>query len=231
MGRGGASPRQGGAPADPAFDRLLGLPLVPRDGAGVLRERTDGGAHERALRLREGRSRGAPGSRRDLHGGHAGPEFRPGRLAHDGLPHAGAGAFLRRHLLPPAGRARAPRVPLAAHADRGGLARSAGSGPGGGPVDHGSPAAAGRRHTGHARQARRVCKGGDAARGGLRPGVRRLRWRAEVPPRHRALPPPSPPSPHGRRERAAHGDAHAHLHGTGRDLRSDRWRLRALRDR
>ena len=41
--------------------------------------------HERALRQRQGRPRGAPRRRRDLHGGGAG-DHRPGRLADDRLP-------------------------------------------------------------------------------------------------------------------------------------------------
>ena len=89
-------------PADPALGRLLGLPLVPRDGARVLRGRRDGGLHERALRQRQGRPRGAPRRRRPLHGGGAGDQ-RPGRLADDRLPRPRGRAVLRRHLLP-AGR-------------------------------------------------------------------------------------------------------------------------------
>ena len=39
VGAGGARPGEGGAEADLSFDRLLGLPLVPRDGAREFRER------------------------------------------------------------------------------------------------------------------------------------------------------------------------------------------------
>ena len=56
-------------------------------------------ADERALRLREGRPRGAPRRRRDLHGGGAGDD-RPRRLAAERLPDARPGAVLRRDLLP-----------------------------------------------------------------------------------------------------------------------------------
>ena len=86
MGRGGAGPRPGRGEADPRLDRLRRLPLVPRDGARVLRGPRGRGADERALRLHQGRPRGAPGRRRDLHGrrpGHDGP----GRLAAQRLPH------------------------------------------------------------------------------------------------------------------------------------------------
>ena len=99
LGRGGAGARQRGGPADPPLDRLLGLPLVPRDGARVLREPGDRRLHERALRQRQGRSRGAPRPRRDLHGGGAG-DHRPGRLADDRLPRPRRRPVLRRHLLP-----------------------------------------------------------------------------------------------------------------------------------
>ena len=47
------------------------------------------GADERALRLHQGRPRGAPGRRRDLHGRRAGDD-RPGRLAAERVPDAGA---------------------------------------------------------------------------------------------------------------------------------------------
>ena len=46
--------------ADPAVGRLLGVPLVPRDGARVVRGRGDRAAHERPVREHQGRSRGAP---------------------------------------------------------------------------------------------------------------------------------------------------------------------------
>ena len=74
-------------PADPALGRLQRLPLVPRDGARVVRERGDGGADERALRQRQGRPRGAARRRRALHGRDR-LDDRAGRLADDRLPHA-----------------------------------------------------------------------------------------------------------------------------------------------
>ena len=99
VGRGGAGPGARGGPADPALGRLLGLPLVPRDGARVLRGPGDRRLHERALRQRQGRPRGAARRRRHLHGGGAGDE-RPGRLADDRLPRPRRRPLLRRHLLP-----------------------------------------------------------------------------------------------------------------------------------
>ena len=52
--------------------------------------------------MRQGRPRGAPRRRRDLHGRRPGHD-RPRRLAAERLPHARAGALLRRHLLPARG--------------------------------------------------------------------------------------------------------------------------------
>ena len=62
-------------------------------------------AHERALRVRQGRPRGAPRRRRDLHGRRAGDD-RPRRLAAERVRDARPGAVLRRHVLPAGG---APR--------------------------------------------------------------------------------------------------------------------------
>ena len=76
VGRGGVRARARRGPRGARLDRLLRLPLVPRDGARVLRGRADRAAHERALRLHQGRPRGAPGRRRDLHGRGAGDDRR-----------------------------------------------------------------------------------------------------------------------------------------------------------
>ena len=73
--------------ADPALGRLQRVPLVPRDGARVVRGPGDRGADERALRQRQGRPRGAARRRRALHGRDR-VDDRPGRLADDGVPHA-----------------------------------------------------------------------------------------------------------------------------------------------
>ena len=61
--RGAASEREGRGQADPALDRLLGLPLVPRDGARVLRGPRDRGDDERAASSRSrSTARSAPTS-------------------------------------------------------------------------------------------------------------------------------------------------------------------------
>ena len=91
---------RGQAEQKPIFsvDRLLGLPLVPRDGARELRERGDRRAHERALRLHQGRSRRATRPRSDLHERRA-DDDRPRRLADERVSDARSEAVLRRHLL------------------------------------------------------------------------------------------------------------------------------------
>ena len=99
VGRGGARPGRGRGQADPAVGRLLVVPLVPRDGARVVRGRRDRGDDEPPLREREGRPRGAARHRRRLHGRGAGAH-RPRRLADDRVPRARRPPVLRRHLLP-----------------------------------------------------------------------------------------------------------------------------------
>ena len=124
VGRRGAGARPRRGQADPALDRLRRLPLVPRDGARVVRERRDRGVDERALRQRQGRPRGAARPRRGLHGGGR-RAVRAGRLADDGLPDARRRAVLRRHVLPARAAARPAELPAGAGRDRGGLARPA----------------------------------------------------------------------------------------------------------
>ena len=87
--------------AGPALGRLLGVPLVPRDGPRVLRGPRGGGDDERPLRQRQGRPRGAPRRRQCLHGRRAGDDG-PRRLADDGVHDGRRRSVLRRHLLPEA---------------------------------------------------------------------------------------------------------------------------------
>ena len=94
--------RSGGGQAarlpDPAFDRLRRLPLVPRDGARVVRERRNGAPHERVVRQHQSRPRGAAGHRPHLYD--RAPCARPaGRLAAHHVPVARRQADDRRHLL------------------------------------------------------------------------------------------------------------------------------------
>ena len=98
--------------AHPAERRLLGLPLVPRDGAGVVRGRRDSGPDERQLRLHKGRPRGAAGHRLHLHDGRADPHG-PGRMADDRVHDSRRQAVLRRDLLPARRPRWAARLPAA----------------------------------------------------------------------------------------------------------------------
>ena len=101
----GARARAARAQADPAVDRLCGLPLVPRHGARVLRGPRHRGAHERAVRQHQGRSRGAsrPGSAVPARAADAHRSRR--RLAADDVSDARrAAAVLRWHLLSAARR-------------------------------------------------------------------------------------------------------------------------------
>ena len=110
VGPRGARESEGRGQAHPALDRLLGLPLVPRDGARVVRERGDREADERALREHQGRPRGAPRPRPDLPARRAahGPL---GRLAAHGVSHARSEAVLRGHVFPAGGSLRHARLP------------------------------------------------------------------------------------------------------------------------
>ena len=116
----GAAQRQAAA----RLDRLQRLPLVPRDGARVVRGRRDRGADERALRQHQGRSRRATGPRPDLHG-HRDAADRPRRLAAHGLLHARRHALLRRHLLPARAAPRPALVPPGAGRRGAGVPRAA----------------------------------------------------------------------------------------------------------
>ena len=161
VGRGGVRPRPRGGPRGARLDRLLRLPLVPRDGARELRGRGDRAADERALRLHQGRPRGAPRRRRDLHGRDAGDDRRR-RLAAERLPHPRRRAVLVRHLLP--ARAAPGHAELAQRADRDrrGVGRAARGDPRAGRRDRRAPARRG---------------GAEAAGGGGRPRLARRRGR------------------------------------------------------
>ncbi len=69
VGHGGVRPGEVGGQADLPLDRLLDLPLVPRHGARVVRERADRRAAEPRLRLDQGGPGGAARRRRHLHDG------------------------------------------------------------------------------------------------------------------------------------------------------------------
>jgi hypothetical protein len=59
VGTRSARQSEGRRQAHSLVDRILGLPLVPRDGEGVVRERRHRQADERGLRVNQGRPRRA----------------------------------------------------------------------------------------------------------------------------------------------------------------------------
>ena len=227
MGAGGAGRGQAQQPADPALGRLCRLPLVPRDGARVVRGRADRARDERAVRQHQGRPRGAAGHRPDLHE-RAASAGRAGRLAADHVSDAQGRAGVGRHVFPegvelrPAGlRRHAARgvahVPRGAGQDRAEPRGAAGAA--------GRQSAAGRQGDHRAEGARRR-RPPDRQR--LRSGAWRPARRAEV----------SAAGDHGNalarglaHRRCAvlrHGRAFARAHERGRHLRSSRRRLFAL---
>ncbi len=190
LGPGSAAARAQRAEAHLPLGRLLGLPLVPRDGARVLRERGDRAPDERALRQHQGRPRGAPRPRRDLHEGRAEPE-RPGRLADERVPDARARAVLRRDVLPAAQRLGPARL-------RRGAARALARVEGGPRPGRraGPPPARAHRRGGPDRRPRGARRGhpralARRAAAVLRSALGRLRGGAEVPACARSAPVPA----------------------------------------
>ena len=224
VGRRGVRARSRRGQAAPRLRRLQLVPLVPRHGARVVRVGDDRCAHERALREREGRSRGAArrGCRDD---GGGGRDDRLGRLADDGLHDARREAVLRGHVLPARAAPRDPELPRAPARGRRDLARAA--------RRHRAAGGADRRHAaldrgiGAVERAAHVVaprRGRAGYRRDVRAGLRRVRARAEVP---RGVDARAPPAPRRRGvARDGHGDARRH--GGGRLLRRRRRRLPPL---
>ena len=99
LGPGGARRGRRCRQAHPPLGRLCRLPLVPCHGPRKLRGPRDRRGHERPLREHQGRPRGAPRHRPDLHG-RAARHRRAGRLAAHHVPHPRRRADLGRHLFP-----------------------------------------------------------------------------------------------------------------------------------
>ena len=220
--RGGARAQRPGA----AERRVRRVPLVPRDGPRVLRGRADRGVHERALRQHQGRPRGAAGRGRGLHGRHPGDD-RARRLADDLRARPRGDAVLRGDLLPGPAAARQPELPAGARGAGRGVARPGRRGAAGRRRDPRAPARPGRprerRHrSGDARRR------GDHAGPRVRPDVRRLRRRPEVPAVDGARVPAAPPRPDRRPADPAAAGRDLRGDGPRRHLRPDRRRLRAL---
>ncbi len=215
------------------FRRLFHLPLVPRDGGGIVRGPRDRRDAQPALRARQGRPRGAPRRGHRLHAGGAAPH--PARrLADERLPHARSQAVLRRDLLPsPRRRARSPgRVPHLAHGAAPDLCAGARARGGGCRADLARRPGKPRARSAHrGARASRLAWRDVLLRRGVRPGRGRRAARAQVSlqPAH-AVPAPLR-APHGRRAGLAHGHADAPEDGAGRHLRSGGRRVPPLLDR
>ena len=184
-------------------DRLLDLPLVPCDGARVVREPRRRARAQRALRLHQSGPRGAPGRGSRLHDLRAGHD-RLRRLADERLAHARSEAVLWRHLF----SAVLEVEPSGLHSDPGrdreGLGRRTAEGTRVGREPDG--AASGQPATGRSRRGdpgRRCAPPyGGAVQGGVRRTARRV-WRcAEVPTAER-IAVPAPRVRAGRRRRGA----------------------------
>ena len=93
VGRGGVSASAGREQADSAGHWRGVVPLVPRDGPGIVRRPGDGEAHQRALRGGEGGPGRAAGRGLALPGGGA-VDQRAGGMAADGVSDAGRAAVL-----------------------------------------------------------------------------------------------------------------------------------------
>src|SRR6266568_193935 len=230
LGRGGARPRARRGQADPAFGRILRLPLVPRDGARVLRGPSGGRGHESPVRQRQGRPGGTPGSRPDLPA--RAPNARPaaGRLAAHHVPHARRRALLRRYVLPEGAALQPSGIPAAARARRADLPRA--------PRRDRSPERDDSRHlpkhaTGRARASFGALRGADSrgpaqSEDEFRFALRRFRRSAEVsaPGGFRIL--PAPLLRGGRRRGRAGRHLYARAHGARGHLRPGRGRVLAL---
>ena len=181
MGPGGAGAGEGRGEAHPPEHRLCGLPLVPRDGAGVVRGPGHRRGDEPELREHQGGPGGAAGTGLHLHAGGAGDDG-PGRLADDGLPDARPEAVLQRHLLParrPDGDAGLPTSPDGA--DRRLPGASCRRAPGRRGGERLPAAQCGRGGVERAPDRRPAAGRLPADRLGLRRGVRRAGRRAQVP--------------------------------------------------
>ncbi len=220
--------------------RLRHVPLVPRHGAGELQRSGDRPHAQRALRRREGGSRGASRRRRELPRRRLGLHPRA-RLAAHGVRDARRARVLRRHVLPAATGARRPGLRRGAGRGRRGLARTATGARRDGGGGRRSPRR-GIRRPDRGRPARARRARGRRRRPGRGRGSppRRLRARPEVPGGPGARVPRAVGrgrAPPRRALAAAHGGIAAPRSGRGRLLpvrharRLERTALRADADR
>ncbi len=214
------------------------MPLVPRDGARVVRERAGRVGDESPVRQRQGRPGGTARRRRRLHGGGAGAD-RTRRLADDRVPRPRRSSLLRGHVLPrrrSPGHARARSSPRGGPQRVGGAARR-GTRPGRADARLDRPHHSTRCGRGFRRHRpagpRAAGAGGHHDRAPVRRRPRRFRERTEVSPGDDA----HVPRRHGRsrsgsRGRRARDRAHDHTlarrDGRGRPVRPGRWWLPPL---
>ncbi len=205
------------------------MPLVPRDGARVVRRSRDRGATEQRLRVGESRPRGAPRRGPRVHVVRAGDD-RVRRLADDRLSHAGVEAVLRWDVFPAVLEVGPPRL--------------RGTGDGNRPcVEGGTPArqrsgwaadraaAVGdvRRRRGKRGRGRRgVGQGRRAVSDGVRPPACRIRGRTEVPTAIGAAVPAARARSEESAAAAVHGHGDAPRDGARRHARPCWWRLSPL---
>ncbi len=229
LGRRGARAGARGGQADSPEHWLRGVPLVPRDGARVVRGSGHREGDERAVREHQGRPRGAPGHRRNLHERGAGDD-RPGRMADDDVPHAGGRSVPRRHVLPANGPSRDAVV--RARAALGGrcvshqawrCARHRGARA---RAIRGRAAGGGEHGRAHGGAARPRCAGHRRA---LRRAQRRLRGRTKISADDGARLSAPPLAPERRAAGARDRAQLVRADGTRRHLRSGGWRLPSLR--
>ena len=142
LGAGGAGGGEGPGQADLPQRGLQHLLLVPRDGAGELRERGGGGGDERAVHLHQGGPRGAAGRGPDVHDGRAAAHA-AGRVADERVADAGPAAVLRGDVLPGPGPRRPAWVRVAAEGAGRRVPQPTGGGGGFGGRHHQGGAAAG----------------------------------------------------------------------------------------
>ena len=135
VGRRGVLQSTGRRQAGPPVGRIRRVPLVSRDGARIVRGSRDRKAHERIVRLDQGRSRGAARHRRHLHDRRPSDDG-PGGLADDDVPHSRRRSILRRHLLPERRSPWDAFVQEATDLDRRGLEGAPRRGPRTGPEAH-----------------------------------------------------------------------------------------------
>jgi hypothetical protein len=227
VGGGGVFQGACGRQAHLPLHRLLVVPLVPCDGARVVRTPRHRRPAEPTLRQHQGGSRGAPRCRRDLHQRGATDGGARG-LAAVGVPDARRLPVLRGHLLPATGvrRSAGARGGRVADQSRAGACRRCRAEGGAGATRGDAPPVATRRA-----QSQRLPRLQSADSGRLRPHSRRVRRRAEIPTQHRAARAADARRGVGRYRLCGHG-AHDYDHdGDGRNLRPHRRGVPSLLDR